>query len=112
MKKFFWMIALFALTISTVAVAAGDDLAVVVNKANSTDSLTKSQLRKLVLGDEGSWPGGAKVALILWPQGSPERDGVLKSVCGMSEDDYNQHHMLANFSGETTGSAKIANSPA
>jgi phosphate transport system substrate-binding protein len=92
---------------------AGDnDLAVVVNKANSAGNLTKSQLRKLVLGEQGSWPGGAKVTVVLRNPGSPERTGVLKVVCRMSEDDYTQHSMHSDFTGEATSPPRILSSNA
>jgi phosphate transport system substrate-binding protein len=92
---------------------AGDnDLAVVVNKANSVSNLTKSQLRKLVLGEQGSWPGGAKVTVALRSPGSPERSGILKTVCRMSEDDYTQHSMHSDFTGESITPPRILSSNA
>lgn len=107
MKKLFCIIALIALASPGFLLAADDDLVVVVNKANSTSNLTKSQLRKLVLGEQGSWPGGAKVVVVLQSPGSAERGGVLRSVCRMSEDDYNQHLMHASFAGDSAAAPKI-----
>src|SRR5712691_587481 len=97
---------LFTVLLAPAIILADDDLAVVVNKTNAADNLTKAQLRKLVLGEQSSWPGGKKVSVILRGPGQPERDGVLRSVCGMSEDDFNQHLMHANFNGETGGAPK------
>jgi ABC-type phosphate transport system substrate-binding protein len=108
MKKLMCTTILALLALTSAVRAADDDLVVIVNKSNSATNLTKSQLRKLVLGEQGSWPGGAKVTVVLRSPGSPERDGVLKSVCRMSEDDYNQHVMHANFSGDTSAAPKIA----
>jgi|HubBroStandDraft_6_1064221.scaffolds.fasta_scaffold232320_2 phosphate transport system substrate-binding protein len=90
--------------------AADDDLAVVVNKTNPADNLTKAQLRKLILGEQDSWPGGKKVAVILRASGQPERVGVLRSICGMSEDEFEQHLLHANFNGETGGAPKALGS--
>jgi ABC-type phosphate transport system substrate-binding protein len=112
MKRLFCILCLLALTLPRPALAADDDLVVVVNQANSTSNLTKSQLRKLVLGEQGSWPGGARVVVVLQAPGSAERGGVLRSVCRMSEDDYNQHLMHANFSGETSSAPKVGPSAA
>jgi phosphate transport system substrate-binding protein len=112
MKKLFCMIALIALTVPVLLLAADDDLVVVVNKANTASNLTKSQLRKLVLGEQGSWPGGAKVIVVLQSPGSAEHSGVLRSVCRMSEDDYNQHIMHASFSGDTGAAPKVVSSAA
>lgn len=103
---------LILLMLNLCAMAGDPDLAVVVNKANSIGNMTKSQLRKVVLGEQASWPGGAKVVVVLMNPGSSERDGVLRSVCRMSEDDYNQHQLHASFSGETNTAPKVVNSPA
>jgi ABC-type phosphate transport system substrate-binding protein len=90
--------------------SADDDLVVIVNKGNTADNVTKAQLRKFILGEQDSWPGGKKLSVILRASGQPERDGVLKSVCGMSEDDFNQFLMKANFGGETGGAPKALGS--
>jgi ABC-type phosphate transport system substrate-binding protein len=114
-KAITWRAVLHAATILALclsAIAGDTDLVVVVNKANPTNNLTKSQLRKLVLGEEASWPGGRKVLVVLQAPGTPERDGVLRSVCRMTEDDYNQHQMHANFSGETNTAPKVVGSAA
>jgi len=89
-----------------------DDLAVIVNKSNTTDNLTKAQLKRLVLGEQATWSSGKNVSLILRSPGQPERDGVLRSVAGMSEDDFNQHLMHANFNGETGTAPKALSSAA
>lgn len=112
MNKLIWILSLTSLTAPAVLVAADDDLAVVVNKTNEVGNLTKAQLKKLVLGEQASWPGGKKVSVILRATGQPERDGVLRSVCGMSEDDYQQHLMHANFNGETGSAPKALGSGA
>ncbi len=99
--------ALILLALGLSALAADTDLVVIVNKGNSTGNVTKSQLRKLVLGEQASWPSGAKVTVVLQSPGTAERDGVLRSVCRMSEDDYNQHQLHASFSGETNTAPKV-----
>jgi phosphate transport system substrate-binding protein len=96
----------------SVSVAADDnDLVVVVNKANAITNLSKSQLRKIVLGEQTSWPGGARITIVLQAPGSAERESVLRSICRMSEDDYNQHQLHASFSGETNVQPTVASSP-
>ena len=103
---------LIVVALSRPVLAADTDLAVIVNKSNTISNVTKSQLRKLVLGEQASWPGGAEVVVVLLQPRTAERDGVLRSVCRMSEDDYNQHQMHANFSGETNTAPRIVNSAA
>lgn len=51
--------------------AADDDLAVVVNKSNPVDNLTKAQLRKIILGDQASWPTGKRVIVVLRSPANP-----------------------------------------
>jgi phosphate transport system substrate-binding protein len=106
MRKLLCTLSCMALSAAAVGMAAEDDLAVVVNKSNSVDNLSKAQLRKIVLGEQASWPGGKKVTVLLRAPGQPERDGVLRSICGMSEDDFTQHLMHANFNGDSGGGPK------
>ena len=73
MNKLICVLTLTALAAPAVMLAADDDLAVVVNKANSANNLTKSQLRKLVLGEQGSWPDGMKVGVVLPDRGTGTR---------------------------------------
>jgi len=103
-------LAFLFLAVAPLMRAADDDLVVIVNKGNPVENLSKAQLRKLILGEQDSWPGGKKVSVILRTPGQPERSGVLSSVCGMSEDDFNQHWMHANFAGETGGAPKALGS--
>jgi ABC-type phosphate transport system substrate-binding protein len=100
------LIALFL----PVLVRAGDDLAVIANKSNPTDNLTKAQLKKLVMGEQAAWPSGKKVSVVLRSPGQSERTIVLRSVCGMSESEFNEHLMQANFGGETGGGPKSLSS--
>jgi phosphate transport system substrate-binding protein len=112
MRKFLNICFVLALSAPLLTVAATNDLAVVVNKANATSNLTKSELRKLVLGEQESWPGGMKVTVALRSPGNPERVAVLRAVCRMSEDEYIQHSMHADFTGQATNAPKILSSAA
>ncbi len=112
MRNLLYVCLAAALAAPPVLLAADTDLAVVVNKANSTSNLTKSQLRKLVLGEQGSWPGGVKVTVALRNPGNADRIAILRVVCRMSEDDYNQHVLHADLDGETATPPKVLNSAA
>ena len=57
---------------------------VVVNKDNPAASISKAQLRKMMLGETSAWPGGAKVMVVLGPAGDASRGAALKDICGMS----------------------------
>jgi ABC-type phosphate transport system substrate-binding protein len=89
------------------AASADDDLTVVVNKSNSVDNLTKAQLCKIVLAEQAAWPGGKKVMVVLRAPGQPDRKGVLRSVCGMGEDDFTTHQMQASFNGDAGSPPKV-----
>jgi ABC-type phosphate transport system substrate-binding protein len=71
-----------------------------VNKTNPVQNLTILQLRKILLGAEGKWPGGKKIAVMMPTPGKPERDGMLRIVCGMNETDFTLHFLHASFTGD------------
>ena len=54
-----------------------------------------------------SWPGGARVAVLLAPAGDPARAAVLKQVCGMSEADFGKFTLQQSFGGDAKGLPKI-----
>src|ERR1700736_3490543 len=85
--------------------AADDDLAVVVNKENPVHEVTKAQLRKMLLGEQGQWSNGKKVAVMLRSSG-PERGAVLRSICSMSDLEFEQYFVHASFNGESGGAPK------
>jgi ABC-type phosphate transport system substrate-binding protein len=103
MKTLIWLISTVALV--TTPYAAAEDLVLIVNRNNPADNVTKAQLRKFVLGEQDSW-GALKVNIILRGPGQPERLGVLRSICGMSDDDFNQHLLHASFGGNASGAPK------
>jgi ABC-type phosphate transport system substrate-binding protein len=79
---------------------AAEDLAVIVNKTNPVQNLTILQLRKILLGAEGKWPAGKKIAVLMPMPGTPGRDGLLRIVCGMNETDFTLHFLHASFNGD------------
>jgi phosphate transport system substrate-binding protein len=112
MNKIKFLISTTALLAMLCGTAAAEDLAVVVNKSNPVDSLSSAQLKKIVLGQQASWSTGKKVSVVLRSPGQPDRESVLRNICGMSENDYNQFTMHADLNGETLGEPKIQSSAA
>jgi ABC-type phosphate transport system substrate-binding protein len=104
------LVRVATLVAAILPVLMGEDLVVVVNKSNPVDNVTKSQLQKLLLGEQASWASGKKVSVVLRAPGQSERTGALRSILGMSEDDFNQHLLHANFSGDTGGAPKTLGS--
>jgi len=54
-------------------------------------ALTIVQLRAILLGAGAKWIGGGTITVVMTPAGQPERSGILRIVCGMSETDFNLH---------------------
>jgi hypothetical protein len=90
-----WM----ALEYMPVAFAAGQDVAVVINDSNSVKNLSMGELRKILNGERGTWPGGVPVKLFVRAPGTYERI-VLLRLLGMSESEYKQYWTSQVFRGE------------
>jgi ABC-type phosphate transport system substrate-binding protein len=74
-------------------------LAVVVNKANPTESLSMAQLRRLMLGDIRTWPDKKPVTLVSREPSSDVFKCVLSAVVRMSDDEYRRYMVTAEFRG-------------
>jgi phosphate transport system substrate-binding protein len=111
MKPFCISLIAAAVLIGGASRAAADDVAVIVNKSNSTDSLSVAQVRKLLLGEE-TRVGGQKASVFLTAPGVADRTAVIKAACGMTETDFNMHFMQAQFKGETLEAPKAVSSSA
>jgi hypothetical protein len=77
-----------------------DDIAVVVSADNPISDISIATLRKVVLGDMTSWKNHATVVLVLRPEGTPERDTVMRVVAQMTNSQFKQHWMGKVFRGE------------
>jgi hypothetical protein len=94
-----WPAALTAQTGAGVAVVVHPDVAV--------DNLSVSELRRLVLGDRGFWPGSLRVTLLIRAPVAYERDVVLKDICDMTEAQFRQHWIAKVFRADTAVAPKI-----
>ena len=100
-------VRILLLTLASAACAlAQQSFTVVVNKDNPATSISKSQLRKMILGDTAAWPNGAKVVIFLGPVGDAARTAALKEICGMSESDFSHQTLQASFSGGSKATVK------
>jgi ABC-type phosphate transport system substrate-binding protein len=82
--------------------AAGSEaLVVIVNSSNPVDNVTMSDLRKLFLSERDRWETGKSVAPVLLTAGQPERVAFLKEVCGMSDADFSNYFVKAEFAGKS-----------
>jgi len=100
-----WTIGLRIAVLSAVSVLAAEaqcstgGLVVVVNKANTTESLSVAQLRKLILGDVRTWPDKKPVVLISRDAASDVFKCVLLSIVRMSDAEYRRYIVGAEFRG-------------
>jgi phosphate transport system substrate-binding protein len=86
-------------------------LAIVVNRTNSVDDLSLSELRRVFLGERSHWPNGRRITLVMREPGEPERKAILKDVCQMNESELKNHFLHGLFTGEILVSPKILATP-
>jgi phosphate transport system substrate-binding protein len=86
-------------------------LAIVVNRTNSVDDLSMSELRKVFLGERSHWPNGRRITLVMREPGEPERTTILRDVCQMNESEFKNHFLHGLFTGEILVSPKILATP-
>jgi ABC-type phosphate transport system substrate-binding protein len=81
-SAFYIAIVLFSATL-----CPARDLAVVVNKNNSTSSVSAADLQKLLKAATSNWPDGRKVQIFLTDPGSPENKPILQRLYAMDPAD-------------------------
>jgi hypothetical protein len=78
--------------------SAEQDFAVITQTENP-NSISSSQIKRIILGQEAHWPGGGKIILLLGPSGDPARIAAIKKFAGISEADLYKIIMHLNFTG-------------
>ena len=84
-----------------------EPLVIVVNRSNPVDNVSWSELRKIFLGNRSHWTNGRRITLVMREPGEPERNTVLREVCGMNEDQLKNHFLHGLYTGEILVSPKI-----
>jgi len=87
-------------------------LAIVVNRSNSVNGLSMTELRKVFLGERGHWPNGRRITLVMREPGEPEYKTILREVCQMSDSELKNHILHGLFTGEILVSPKTLDTPA
>jgi len=87
--------------------AGQEALAIVVNRSNPVDDLSTDELRKAFLGGRQRWPNGRKITVVMRPPGDMDRDFVLRTVCRMSEAEFQKYVLQATFTGETSVGPRV-----
>lgn len=93
------------------AQASADNLAIIVNQANTVDDITLKELRTVFLGERSHWPNGRRITLVMMDPGVPERKAVLRDICRMNETEFSRHFLQGLFTGEVFVSPKTLSSP-
>ncbi len=91
--------------------AGTEPLVIVVNRSNPIDELSSAELRKIFLGNRSHWANGRRITLVMREPGEPERNLILREVCGMTEDQLKNHYLHGLYTGEILVSPKILSSP-
>jgi hypothetical protein len=96
-----WLLVLgmSILSLTPLATAQENDVAVVASSTNSTNNLSVGDLRKMFSGTKHSWPEGQPIKLITRGPGCAERLLLLK-LLDMSEDEYKRYWTAQVFRGE------------
>lgn len=88
-----------------------EPLAIVVNRSNPVTQLSMRELRSIFLGERSYWPNGRRITLVLREPGNPERDALLREVCGMNENQFQTHILRGLFTGDILVSPKMLSTP-
>src|SRR5580704_12983425 len=87
-------------------------MVVIVNKANTTESLSMAQLRKLILGDVRTWPDKQPVMLVSRELSSDVFKCMLSSIVRMNDAEYHRYILSSEFRGGEPLAVKTVNSGA
>lgn len=100
MKKEITRACRTALVFAFAVTAQSPSPAIVINKGNATTSVSKAQIKKILIGAQTKWPTGEKIVVLLPDVSSPERKSALSAYCGMTEQQLNADLLHASFVGE------------
>jgi len=81
------------------AAAPPGTVAIVVNKANSIDTLSAKQLKLIFSGEQAHWGDGQKIQTLATSPMEPEHKVAIQFLFGMSEADYQKYAIHATFVG-------------
>jgi hypothetical protein len=82
--------------------------AIVVNPHVPVDDISLEELRKIFLGERQFWSSNMPVVPLIRPQGTPEREVVLRVIFKMSETEYKKYWIAKVFRAEATNEPAVA----
>jgi hypothetical protein len=87
-------------------------MVVIVNKSNTTESLSMAQLRKLILGDVRTWPDKQPVMLVSRELSSDVFKCMLSAIVRMNDAEYRRYILSSEFRGGEPLAVRTVNSGA
>jgi ABC-type phosphate transport system substrate-binding protein len=91
-------------------VPGGEALAIIVNKSNSIDTVSLTELRKIFTVERTRWANGNRVTVVMLQPGQEDRATALRLIYRMSERDYKRYFLRGTFTGETQSVPKTLSS--
>lgn len=82
--------------------------AIVVNPHVPVDDMSLEDLRKIFLGERQFWSTNMPVVPLIRPEGTPERQLMLRVLYRMSETEYKKYWITKVFRAEATNEPTVA----
>lgn len=87
--------------------AQNADIAVIAHPEVPIDSVSLTELRRMLLGDREFWTAGQRIVLLIRAPVARERDAAVQTVCKMTEAQFRQHWIGKVFRAQTPTGPKI-----
>lgn len=88
------------------SVAIGEELVIIVNKANPVSALSAGDITKIYKADKQFWDNGEKILLLMREPGSPEREIALKQIYKMTDGNLKKFWLQKTFTGQAASLPK------
>lgn len=92
------------------SVAHGQEVAIIVNKANATSRVSFQDLAMILKQQKQHWENGEKIYLVMQESGSFAKELALEKIYRMREDDLKKFWLTQMFRGEITSFPKTLGS--
>ena len=90
---------------------SSEPLVIVVNRLNSEENLSFSDLHQIFLGTRRYWSDGKRITLVMREPGEAERNVILRDVCGLTEEQFKTHFLRGLYTGDIIVSPKTLSTP-
>ncbi len=88
----------------------GDEIAVIVNKANAIEDISFYEMIKIFKMEKRFWDDGSQIYLIMQGSRSPEKEAVLKTVYKMDEQELKKFWLAKIYQGSIPSFPKVITS--